>query len=423
MGLVLAAACILALFVPVTAHAGYDLKKPVGNKEFKLTLYGFSQLEARTGDGLADPDDGDLDDDGLRFSAQRIRVGWNYHYGQVFGKLFVDFNKSHSRSRAGLPEMIKDAFVGYKWSNQAFAKIGMFKAPVGMAFTIPGWNMDTVERNLLDKGMVFERDMGVMLSGRLIGSDNPKISGREMGHEPIGRGWGYDLFLGNNPGRSAAVKGLDQTDHEPGDVLAWAARLHYDFGDGGKGKPRHFEVSYGKAEEAGGPSWEEDLDEDGTVACSAGECYEAVDYTVFDAALNVFYLDGKLNVKLEYIKGENILGVEGWDQDCLTTTLGYMVHPQVEAVVRHYAASVTRGDSDDHKDTDLGNTYIGFSFYLEPQDLADHRKLQSHRIQINYVKTSGDDGICEEDGSIYKDWTGKWGYLDDVLILQYQYKF
>jgi len=42
------------------------------------------------------------------------------------------------------------------------------------------------------------------------------------------------------------------------------------------------------------------------------------------------------------------------------------------------------------------------------------RQLQNHKIVFNYVLTSGDDG---------DDWTGKWGYLDDAYLLQWQYKF
>jgi hypothetical protein len=47
----------------------------------------------------------------------------------------------------------------------------MIKTPNGMDFTVPGWNLDIIQRGLLEKALVLERGFGVMLSGRLIGQD------------------------------------------------------------------------------------------------------------------------------------------------------------------------------------------------------------------------------------------------------------
>ncbi|GAB4371328.1 MAG: hypothetical protein Kow0062_06800 [Acidobacteriota bacterium] len=384
---------VLATLVIVLAVAAWTspalakvtIKQKVGDKEFTLQLYGFSQLEARAGEGREGKPPGES---GPRFSAQRIRVGFNYFHNGLFSKLFLDFNQSHSSDEAGLPKMIKDAFVGYRFNDAAFIRIGMIKAPVGMKFTIPGWNMDIVERNKLDKGMVLERDMGIMLSGRLIGGPADQklsTSGIEMGHEKWGRGFGYDIGVFNPAGRSAAVT-WDKS--VLGDALAYAARIHYDHG-----LPLHFEASYGVSEQAGGPGTE--------------------DFKVLDIGINSFLVDGRLHWNAEYIDGKNILGIDGWDQDCLTVTLAWMFTPTIEGVVRHYAASVTRGDNPELPDTSLGNTYVGFNFYLKPLN-PKHRTLQNHRIQFNYVLTSGDD-----DGA----WTGKWGYQQEAWLLQWQIKY
>ncbi len=384
------------LIAPSAADAAFSLKKPFGDQEIKLKIYGFSQLEARAGEGMAKRSD--LSDDGLRFQAQRIRLGTNYYYGNMFGKLFLDFNQSHSTKRAGLPLMIKDAFVGYRWCDSAFIRLGMIKTPLGLDFTIPGWNLDIIERNKLEKGMVFERDMGVLLSGRFIGFGNPKgaTEGTEMGHEKTGKGFGYDLGVFNPAGRSDSVKDQDKIASDggiktTGDALAYVGRLHFDWGE-----LFHCEAAYGISEEAGGKNTE--------------------DYEAFDAGISSYI--GPLDLKLEYIFGQNISGVKDADQSTFVGTVGYMLNSHYELVAKHYQSNADPASGDE---SDLGNTYIGVCYYLTDLNLASdeitrkiRRKLQNHRIQLNYVATSGDDG---------DDWTGKWGYTDDAYLLQWQYKF
>ena len=237
-------ALVLAvLMVPVVAQAKITLKEDIGDKQIKLHLYGFSQLELRGGDG-------ESDEGGPFFQAQRVRVGFNYFHGPIAGKLFLDFNQSFTDKDAGLVKAIKDAFVSYKFSNSAFLRMGMIKTPVGMSFTVPGWNLDTIERSGLDKGLVLERDFGLMLSGRLIGQENyegkkqMKVSGLEMGTEKQGYGFGYDIGVFNPAGRSSAVTWDSDL---VGDALAYAGRLHYDWG-----RALHVEASYGVSEQAGG---------------------------------------------------------------------------------------------------------------------------------------------------------------------------
>jgi hypothetical protein len=371
-----------------SADAAITLKKTVGDKDLKLKLYGFQQMEMRGGEGYNNRDDG------VFFQAQRVRVGWNFYYGKVFGKLFLDFNKSFEDKGGNLPEGIKDGFVGYRWSNAAFIRLGMIKTPVGMSFTIPGWNLDNIERNLLDKGLVLERDFGLLFSGRVIGDEEmaDKVEGTEMGHERQGKGFGYDIGVFNHPGRSAALR--DKSGRlGRGDSLAYAFRLHYDNTD-----KLHFEVSYATVEAPTDVS---------------SETFGDTDYDVYGFAVNSF-LGEKWNVKFEYLHGENIQFRDGQTQECMTTTVGYMIGRQTEGVIKHYAASTDfSGEFAEVTDTDLGNTYIGMNFFLEPMKFS-HRTLQNHKISVFYVMTSGDD-----DG----DWTGKWGYQDSVWMTQWQFKW
>jgi hypothetical protein len=377
---------LLAVFLigALTADAAVTLKKTVGDKDLKVKMFGFQQLDMRGGDGY-DPGG---DDDGVFFKAQRVRVGWKFYYGKTMGKLFLDFNKSFENKGANLPEGIKDAFVGYRWSNAAMIRLGMIKTPVGMGFTIPGWNLDNVERSRLDKQLVLERSFGLMMSGRIIGDPDMKTDGTEMGHERQGKGFGYDVGVFNLPGRSGAVRdksgklGL-------GDSLTYTFRLHYDHTEA-----FHFEISYGTVE---APS-----------SIEMGE-----DYDVFDLGVNSFL--GDWNLKFEYINGTNIRFEEDREQNAMVFTVGRMLSKQTEVVLKHYQGSF---EDSFGTDTDLANTYVGAHFYLEPLAYS-HRKLQSHRISVFYVLTGGDD-------SVGGDWdmaNTLGGYIDDVWMTQWQWKW
>jgi hypothetical protein len=293
LGVAMAGIVMMAL-LSAPAAAKMTLKDKVGDNELKLQIYGFSQLEMRGGDGWEIAKG--RENSGLDFQAQRIRVGFNYFHGPVAGKLFLDFNQSHSNNAAGLPMMIKDAFVAYKFNDSAFLRLGMIKTPLGMSFTVPGWNLDNIERSGLDKGLVLERDFGLMLSGRLIGQENyagkkqMKTNGLEMGTERQGYGFGYDVGIFNPAGRSKAVanwKGVR------GDALAYGARIHYDYGP-----ELHLEAAYMVSEQAGGLDTE--------------------DYEVWDFGVASEWNDWEL--KFEYINGENVQGEDGRDQSCAVLT-------------------------------------------------------------------------------------------------------
>jgi hypothetical protein len=162
VGLALAVAAVPSL-LPTPADAVGIVKKEVAGEKFSLNLFGFSQFTLEAGDGVASGKD--ATDDGLRVGADRVRIGYKIWWGKVFSKLHLDFNRPDvAKSKAGLPEIIKDAQVGYKFDKAAFFTIGMFKTPVGMDFNIPGKHLDITKRGM-EKKLVLERSVGAMLSG------------------------------------------------------------------------------------------------------------------------------------------------------------------------------------------------------------------------------------------------------------------
>lgn len=406
----LVAMVALALLCPNTAQAKMTLKEEVGDdSEIKAHIYGFSQFEIRGGDGEKNSDQisNDLGGDTF-FQAQRVRVGFNYfHDGPVAGKLFLDFNQSHTNREGNLPKVIKDAFVAYKFSNSAFLRLGMIKTPVGMMFTVPGWNLDIIERQALEKGLVLERDFGLMLSGRLIGQERfsgkkqMKVNGLEMGTERQGYGFGYDIGVFNPAGRSSAV--IWDSDLL-GEALAYTGRVHWDWGP-----ELHVEASFGESEDAGGLT--------GAGAPSGLATTGPDDYSVMDFGVASELWDYNIEVRFEYIMGESIRGVDGWDQDSMSLTFGYLFRPNAEFAVRTFQASSERPMMGGGlRDTDLGNTYVGFNIF--PHRVSDkHRDLQRNKIVINYIITNGDDIDA------MTPWAGIGGFLDDAWGIQWQYKY
>lgn len=376
----LAIAASVVLLAATSAQAGYTLKKKIGAQETKFTIFGFSQLEARGGDGIIKDDQ----DAAVKFGAQRVRLGVKYSAGHVRGKLFLDLNRPHDdKSLVGLPDMVKDAFVTYFVNNAFAVKFGLIKTPLGMGFTIPGWNLDVVERGF-DKQLAFERDMGLMISGRGIGYEGNKANGFEMGHERPWHGFGYDIMIANQAGRSGAV-----TEAAPGNDNAYLGRVMWDWGE-----ILHTEASYGVSKQAGGLGTE--------------------DYQALNFGIDSHFGEG--NVKFEMFRADNIKGVDGWKENTYALTGTYYVDPQFELAVKHI-----QGDAEkDGVSTNLGNTYIGFNYYVSPFDAkmtrSAKRKRNAHRVQFNYVLASGD-----TDGD--KVWNGLKGYKDDAWLVQYQYKF
>ncbi|NOZ91461.1 MAG: hypothetical protein GXO60_09275 [Epsilonproteobacteria bacterium] len=368
----------------------FDMKGKVGEQDSKLQIFGFAQLEARGGDGVI-KDDQDAD---VKFGAQRVRLGWKYSVGKVRGKVFLDFNQAHDdKSGVGLPDMVKDAFASYLYNKALAIKVGLIKEPLGMGFTTPGWNLDVVERGF-DKQLAFERSMGVMLSGRDLGFGNSgKVNGFEMGHERPWKGFGYDLMISNQAGRSGAVVNAN-----PGDANAYIVRVLFDWTE-----LFHAELSYGVSQKAGGI---EGTEINGVPLSSDTKDYKALNFGV-DSHL------GKGNVKFEYFDAQNLQGVDNWDESTFSITGTYFISDELELASKHIQGTSKK----DGVETDLGNTYIGFNYYLEPannkMDRLSKKKKNSHRIQINYVMANGD----------RDDWNGLKGYRDNAVLAQYQFKF
>lgn len=377
---------VAALLMGTAAMAGGDIApmEPVVHTEApakvtewtsKFKFFGFAQIGVGFGDGVTEDAD-------YKFEADRVRLGWKYFSGPLAAKVFLDFAKEGTDNGGiGVPDLIKDAFIAYKFDDALVLKAGVIKTPVGMGFTIPGWNLDVIKRGF-DKKLAFERDFGIMISGRDIGfGNNAKVNGLEMGHERPMKGFGYDLMMASQAGRSGAV-----TEASPGKGEAYMGRLMFDWG-----QELHAETSYGVSKEAGGAGTE--------------------DYEVFNAGIDSHF-DGS-NVKAEYYDVENIRGVKGWDMQTLALTGTYYLTDTLEFAVKDIRGTETIGGVE----ADAANTYIGLNYYINPKnnkmDRVSRRGRNRHRVQLNYVLTDVDDGF-EGVGALYRD---------DAVLMQYQFKF
>lgn len=354
----IAMAVAASLVAPMAAQAKPEVK-----------WFGFAQILATSkSQNVNTPPSTIPDYDGFIFGADRVRIGFKLKDGPVFGKLQIDFNKTDSGNpqdangnAATLPQIIKDAVVGYKFSNAAKISAGQFKTPLGMDFNISGKKLDIAQRGM-EKKLVLERAAGVMLSGR-------KIAG----------GFGYDIFYGNPSSRSSAVDYAN--DAIVGNDNTTVFRVMYDMG-----KMLHVEASTG------------------TSTSSIGT---EKDYKVTDFA--VAYKGGPLTVKAEYIKGTDIRGTDGRDETVWYLHGGYAVNKTVELVVRHYAGKADAYGS--NPETDITNTYLGVNLFLGSTKT-------NGRVQLNYVMTGGDDA-----GSA-TPYTGiAANYTDNAILAQYQMSF
>jgi len=355
----------------------------------KLVMFGFSQINAGMGDGSIKEDS----DSKVKFGADRIRLGWKYFSGNVAGKVFLDFNQATDKKEdTGFRRIMKDAFIAYKVSDDVQIKAGLIKTPVGMGFTIPGWNLDVIKRGF-DKKLAFERGTGLMISGRDIGfGNNGKVNALEMGHERPWKGFGYDVMIANQTTRSGAVK---ESDKKSGEGNAYMARVMFDWG-----QALHTELSYGTNPKAGGTK-------------------DSEDYNVLNFGVDSHF--GKSNLKFEYYDVENIQGHNGWDMSTMATTATHYVTDSIELAVKDI-----RGSEDfDGVTSDVANTYIGVNFHLNPannkMDRKNKRKRNSHKVMVNFVKASGDTDTFNNSKNI-KGKTGSF-YRDDTILAQYQFKF
>ncbi len=331
--------------------------------EMKVKWFGFAQITAQKLD-----QNKSSQKDGITFGADRVRIGFKLKDGNVFGKLQIDFNKpspgkgsggNAAQDKTGYNEIIKDALVGYKFSNAAKISFGQFKTPLGMDFNTSGKKLDITKRGM-EKKLVLERTQGIMLSGRKIGG-----------------GFGYDVFYGNVAARGSAynsgTNGKDNTT---------VVRVMYDMG-----KNLHLEASTGTTENS----------------ASGTE-----DYSVTDFAAK--WKGGPAVVKFEYIAGSDTKGDAGADETVWFLHGGFKVAKSTELVARYYLAdcdicSATSGSAD------LSNLYLGVNFFLGSSKT-------NGRLQLNYVLADGDTiGTTNAFGGTSK------GYTDDAILVQYQMSF
>lgn len=329
----MAAAALLLTYGGLAIAGGHEL--PIKASAWKVS--GFAQLTAEHSE----------DTDGLDFGADRTRVGLSYDSTQLFGKLLLDFNVNNGGQRVGgtLTNMVKDAFVGWRFNRHWSSKFGQFKSPIGMDFNTPGTNLDITKRGM-EKPLVFERDTGVMLSGRKLGG-----------------GFGLDLGIFNPADRSGAV---NQAASSQTEANAYAARLLWDHGN------LHAQLSAGVSGEAGGLNTE--------------------DYSAAD--LGMSWKGEKLRLKGEVIYGDGILGTKDRSELVWFAHLGYKLCERRELIVRHYAGSSEIPGS---ADTDLGNTYVGFNYWPKIEGPA------ALRLQLNYVIASGDETAYTGLGGFKRD--------------------
>ncbi len=378
------------LLLTTTANAISWEHKNAGS-DAKLVMFGFSQINAATGDGSIKEDS----DSKIKFGADRIRLGWKYLSGPIVGKVFLDFNQATDKKEdTGFRRIMKDAFIGYKYSDEVQIKAGLIKTPVGMGFTIPGWNLDVIKRGF-DKKLAFERGTGIMISGRDIGfGNNGKVNALEMGHERPWKGFGYDVMIANQATRSGAVK---ESDKKGGEGNAYMGRVMFDWG-----QELHAEASYGMNPHAGGTE-------------------QSQAYKVFNFGVDSHF--DRSNIKFEYYNVENIQGRDGWDMSTYATTATHYVTDTVELAVKDI-----RGSEDlDGQTSDVSNTYFGVNFHLNPannkMDRKNKRKRNSHKIMVNYVKAAGDTDLFNTSrAEDFKKGTGSF-YRDDTILAQYQFKF
>jgi hypothetical protein len=369
---------------PMEPMVNTEAPAKVSDWKSKHKFFGFSQIGVKFGDGAKLGGDADVG-----FEADRIRLGWKYFSGNLAAKVFLDFAKNGSdNGSVGVPDMIKDAFIAYKFDDAMVLKTGVIKTPVGMGFTIPGWNLDVIKRGF-DKKLAFERAFGIMISGRDIGfGNNGKVNGLEMGHERPWKGFGYDIMVSGATGRSGAVNSKDENGKvfKPNQTNSYMGRLMFDWG-----QALHTEVGYGvgKGQTDG-----------------SGE-----DYKVLNIGIDSHF--DRANVKAEYYDVQNIRGAAGWDMNTLALTGTYYLTDTIELAIKDISGTETRKGVD----SDARNTYIGLNYYINPKNNKMDRKARRgrnrHRVQLNYVYADVDAGF-KGVGALFKE---------DAILLQYQFKF
>ncbi|NND59923.1 MAG: hypothetical protein HKN49_06595 [Gammaproteobacteria bacterium] len=317
----------------------------------ELNWFGFAQLTATSTEA----------DDSFEFGADGVRAGFTVNNGDWTSKLVLDLNGNNlDQSRPGsLPNIIFDLFTQYQLNDNHSVRLGQFKAPIGMDFSMPATGLDFTRRGL-DAGLVLNRTLGVMLSGRRF--DN---------------GFGYDVGIFNPAGRSAATQHIGSGPlDQAGDDFSFAGRVLFD-----PSEEWHFEAALGSSQAAGGPGTE--------------------DLRVIDFGAR-WHKDA-WTIKGEYITATDIRGSAGHDESVIYLHGEYAFSPRLSALVRHYHGESEVGSVS----SDLDNTYFGLTWFL------DQQRRSNNRIMVNYVLASGDT----------VRYTGVRGLRQDGLYIQYQFHY
>lgn len=338
----------------------------------EVDWFGFAQITAETtGEG----DDGD--GGGLAFGADRIRIGNTAQWGNgVHAKLQLDFNApsvdendgnsdflDESSNTNQLPNVIKDAVLGYRVNDNLDIQAGMRKMPVGMDFNTSGKKLDIPKRSM-EKALVLERSAGAFLFG-----EAPTAGDGELGYalavaNPATRSGAVQAGAGkcDPDGASAGSPGKANQAGSRGEDNSYAGRLSYQAGPG-----LYAEGYYGGS----------------TTSCTASN---AEDYQVYGLGLRSQPTPG-VTLKAEWISGSNVQHVDSRDRDVWYVHGGYMLTPGIEGVIRHYSSHFDGGDVD----ATLGETWLGANFFLNPQ--SPHQT----RIQLAVVVPSGDTAASDYD--------------------------
>lgn len=289
----------------------------------------------------------------LAFGADRIRTRVELTHRAMTGGIMVDVGAGDlgDQEPGALANVIGDLYLNYRIGDGHLLRFGQFKTPLGMDFNVSGGALELAKRGM-EAGLALNRDLGIMLSGRRAWS-----------------GLGYDVGVFNPAGRSSAT---DHTDSQIGKDSAQVARLHYDT------EWVHSEIAYGKSTHAGGPG--------------------TLDYRVTDAGLR--FEPGNWVAQLEWTKGRDIRGVNGWNEEVYHVHGAYRLRPNLELVVRHYTGESVRAG----RMTELDNTVIGATIW------ALRAERLTGRVQVNLVVAAGD-------GPAY---TGVGGFREDGLLIQFQ---
>ena len=362
----------LALLAAMLGYSASSLAVGVkirgdGLEGLRVDVFGFAQLGAQKIDRTGDA----KDQDNFAFGADRIRFGFKMKWDKWTG--FLLFNPEASGSNpATLSKFFFDAFVAYEFDDAFQLKLGQFKTPIGLSFSVIGHGLPMIKRTMASR-LVLNRDLGVMLSGRKIA---------------VGEGHlGYDLGIFNPADRSGAVM-IDTA--QKGQDYAYAARLMYDLG-----KTFHVEASVGRVENAGGIK---DDGMDGTPVSVDTE-----DYDVFD--VGAIYTQGPLRLRAEYADGNNVYGERDRDEEAWFLEAGYAFNDIVQGMVRYQEA-----------ETDIKGVQADLERYEVGVNLFLGQNKRNARVQLNYASVGGD-----EDG--YEGAAGKDNNRYDAILAQVQFAF